>query len=74
MYDCVACQICLELVTGVDKSGLYSEFESKEERLLPYLRYDVDTRNGGVFLSDSYACGSTENDRGLNSTVRTKHL
>ena len=51
MYDCVARRIRLELATGVDKSGLYSEFESKDELLLAYLRYDVDTRNGGVFLS-----------------------
>ena len=41
----------LELATGVNKSGLYSEFESKEELFLACLRYYLDTRSGGAFLS-----------------------
>ena len=41
----------LELATGVNKSGLYSEFESKEEIFLACLRYYLDTRSGGAFLS-----------------------
>jgi len=41
----------LERATGVNKSGLYSEFESKEELFLACLRYYLDTRSGGAFLS-----------------------
>jgi AcrR family transcriptional regulator len=41
----------LELATGVNKSGLYSEFESKEEIFLACLRYYLDTRNGAALLS-----------------------
>ena len=41
----------LELATGVNKSGLYSEFESKEELFLACLRYYRDTRTGGALLS-----------------------
>jgi AcrR family transcriptional regulator len=41
----------LELATGVNKSGLYSEFESKEDIFLACLRYYLDTRNGATFLS-----------------------
>jgi AcrR family transcriptional regulator len=41
----------LELATGVNKSGLYSEFESKEELFLACLRYYLDTRGGGALLS-----------------------
>ena len=41
----------LELATGVNKSGLYSEFESKEELFLACLRYYLDTRSGGALLS-----------------------
>jgi AcrR family transcriptional regulator len=41
----------LELATGVNKSGLYSEFESKEDLFLACLRYYLDTRNGGELLS-----------------------
>src|ERR1700730_12274182 len=41
----------LELATGVNKSGLYSEFESKEELFLACLRYYQDTRSGGALLS-----------------------
>jgi TetR/AcrR family transcriptional regulator, copper-responsive repressor len=40
----------LELATGVNKSGLYSEFESKEALFLACLRYYLDTRSGGAFL------------------------
>jgi AcrR family transcriptional regulator len=41
----------LELATGVNKSGLYSEFESKEELFLACLRYYLDTRMGSALLS-----------------------
>jgi AcrR family transcriptional regulator len=41
----------LELATGVNKSGLYSEFESKEELFLACLRYYLDTRSGGALLA-----------------------
>src|ERR1700675_3458801 len=41
----------LERATGVNKSGLYSEFESKEELFLACLRYYLETRKGGAFLS-----------------------
>ena len=41
----------LELAAGVNKSGLYSEFESKEELFLACLRYYRDTRTGGALLS-----------------------
>src|SRR5437660_12905958 len=41
----------LELATGVNKSGLYSEFENKEELFLACLRYYRDTRIGGALLS-----------------------
>jgi AcrR family transcriptional regulator len=41
----------LELATGVNKSGLYSEFESKEALFLACLRYYLDTRRGGPLLS-----------------------
>jgi AcrR family transcriptional regulator len=41
----------LEFATGVNKSGLYSEFESKEDLFLACLRYYLDTRNGAAFLS-----------------------
>jgi AcrR family transcriptional regulator len=41
----------LELATGVNKSGLYSEFESKEELFLACLKYYLDTRSGSAFLS-----------------------
>jgi AcrR family transcriptional regulator len=41
----------LELATGVNKSGLYSEFESKEELFLACLRYYLDTRRGSALLS-----------------------
>jgi AcrR family transcriptional regulator len=41
----------LEAATGVNKSGLYSEFESKEELFLACLRYYLETRTGGAILS-----------------------
>jgi AcrR family transcriptional regulator len=41
----------LELATGVNKSGLYSEFESKEEFFLACLKYYLDTRRGSALLS-----------------------
>jgi len=40
----------LERATGVNKSGLYAEFESKEELFLACLRYYLDTRNGAKLL------------------------
>ena len=40
----------LEQATGVNKSGLYAEFESKEALFLACLRYYLDTRNGGALL------------------------
>jgi AcrR family transcriptional regulator len=41
----------LERATGVNKSGLYAEFESKEELFLACLRYYLDTRTGGALLT-----------------------
>jgi AcrR family transcriptional regulator len=41
----------LEVATGVNKSGLYSEFENKEELFLACLRYYLQTRTGGAILS-----------------------
>ena len=40
----------LEQATGVNKSGLYAEFESKEAFFLACLRHYLDTRNGGTSL------------------------
>jgi AcrR family transcriptional regulator len=40
----------LEQATGVNKSGLYAEFESKEALFLACLRYYFDSRNVGAFL------------------------
>src|SRR5260221_9258499 len=40
----------LERATGVNKSGLYAEFESKEALFLACLRHYLDTRNGGALL------------------------
>jgi AcrR family transcriptional regulator len=41
----------LERATGVNKSGLYSEFESKEELYVACLRYYGETRIAGALLS-----------------------
>ncbi len=41
----------LERATGVNKSGLYSEFESKEELYLACLRYYGETLTAGALLS-----------------------
>src|SRR5260221_14283007 len=41
----------LELATGVNKSGLYSEFESKEELFVACLRYYLETRTGCAILT-----------------------
>jgi TetR/AcrR family transcriptional regulator, copper-responsive repressor len=41
----------LERATGVNKSGLYSEFESKEELYVACLRHYGDTRTAGALLS-----------------------
>jgi len=41
----------LEAATGVNKSGLYSEFEGKEELFLACLRYYLATRSAGAILS-----------------------
>jgi len=62
----------LEKATGVNKSGLYSEFESKEEIFLESLKYYLSQRDGSIlkqeplgwkniknFLSQSCPAGST---------------
>ena len=41
----------LERATGVNKSGLYSEFENKEALFLACLQYYLETRNGDGALS-----------------------
>jgi TetR/AcrR family transcriptional regulator, copper-responsive repressor len=41
----------LEQATGVNKSGLYAEFESKEALFLACLRYYLDTLAGGALLT-----------------------
>jgi AcrR family transcriptional regulator len=40
-----------EHATGVNKSGLYAEFESKENLYLECLRYYLDGRDGADFLA-----------------------
>jgi AcrR family transcriptional regulator len=42
----------LEKATGVNKSGLYSEFESKEELFVESLRHYLSQRNGGMLLNE----------------------
>src|SRR5271154_1348764 len=62
----------LEKATGVNKSGLYSEFESKEEIFLESLKYYLSQRDGSIlkqaplgwdniknFLGQSCPAGST---------------
>src|SRR5580704_11532423 len=41
----------LEKATGVNKSGLYSEFKDKEDLFLASLRYYLESRNGKALLS-----------------------
>jgi len=41
----------LEKATGVNKSGLYSEFKSKEDLFLASLRYYLESRDGKMILS-----------------------
>src|ERR1700676_1279415 len=41
----------LEQATGVNKSGLYAEFESKEALFVACLRHYLDTRAGGALLT-----------------------
>lgn len=41
----------LEQATGVNKSGLYTEFESKEALFLACLRHYLDTRESGALLT-----------------------
>lgn len=41
----------LELATGVNKSGLYAEFASKEDLFLASLRHYLEHREGGELLS-----------------------
>jgi AcrR family transcriptional regulator len=41
----------LEQATGVNKSGLYAEFESKEALFLACLRHYLDTSNGAALLT-----------------------
>jgi AcrR family transcriptional regulator len=40
----------IELATGVNKSGLYAEFESKDELFLACLKHYFSTRTGGALL------------------------
>ena len=40
----------LEQATGVNKSGLYAEFDSKEALFLACLRHYLDTRSAGALL------------------------
>ena len=40
----------LEQATGVNKSGLYAEFDSKEALFLACLRHYLETRSGGELL------------------------
>ena len=42
----------LEKVTGVNKSGLYSEFESKEDLFLESLKHYISVRDGKALLSE----------------------
>jgi AcrR family transcriptional regulator len=42
----------LEAATGVNKSGLYMEFEDKEELFLACLRHYLENRKGGAILSN----------------------
>jgi AcrR family transcriptional regulator len=41
----------LEQATGVNKSGLYAEFESKEALFVACLRHYLETRAGGALLT-----------------------
>ena len=41
----------LEAATGVNKSGLYSEFENKEDIFLASLRYYLENRGGEAILT-----------------------
>src|SRR5215469_3150602 len=41
----------LEQATGVNKSGLYTEFESKEALFVACLRYYLETRTSGSLLT-----------------------
>ena len=41
----------LEAVTGVNKSGLYSEFENKEDIFLASLRHYLENRGGEAILA-----------------------
>jgi TetR/AcrR family transcriptional regulator, copper-responsive repressor len=41
----------LEQATGVNKSGLYAEFESKEALFVACLRHYLDTRTSGALLT-----------------------
>lgn len=43
----------LERATGVNKSGLYAEFENKEALFLACLQYYLETRDGEATLSAS---------------------
>src|SRR5580658_10958939 len=42
----------LEKATGVNKSGLYSEFESKEEIFLESLKYYLSQRDGSILKQE----------------------
>ena len=41
----------LEAVTGVNKSGLYSEFQNKEDLFMASLKHYLQTRGGADILS-----------------------
>jgi TetR/AcrR family transcriptional regulator, copper-responsive repressor len=49
----------LERVTGVNKSGLYTEFKDKDEIFLESLRHYLNTRGGdNILLSDPMGWGN----------------
>jgi Transcriptional regulator len=51
----------LEQATGVNKSGLYAEFESKEALFLACLRHYFDCRNvGGFLMAEPLGWGNIE--------------
>ena len=62
----------LERATGVNKSGLYSEFVSKEEIFLESLRYYLHTRGGEQILSgDPQGWGNVQRFLEIGETCYT---
>src|SRR5277367_3480396 len=51
----------LEKATGVNKSGLYSEFASKEEIFLESLKYYLSLRNGNILRQEPLGWGNIIN-------------